>query len=207
MKIVRRISLFLLFACVLAAGGGYAALRAETYFYPGRYPVQESDAAGEETQEQVIETLSEKAPVISADTCYLVETVNLGDGQIVEEELPVPMKYIGLNREQMIREMEAYDANPPLTELEQGFQTIELTAFSKDRVVICKYYKEEEPKQFYLMVADHFVVVYEEDRQTLYMNTDILLDRLDESLQQEIMQGKMVKSEDALYNFLESYSS
>ena len=57
------------------------------------------------------------------------------------------------------------------------------------------------------MVADHFIVVYEQDKQTLYMNTDILLESLEESLQAEIMQGKYIDSEDALYNFLESYSS
>ena len=57
------------------------------------------------------------------------------------------------------------------------------------------------------MVADHFIVVYEEDRSTLYMNTDILLERLPDSLQREIMEGKFVASEEELYLFLESYSS
>ncbi len=57
------------------------------------------------------------------------------------------------------------------------------------------------------MVADHFIVVYEEDRNTLYMNTDILLSLLPESLQTEIMEGKYVASEEELYLFLESYSS
>ena len=103
--------------------------------------------------------------------------------------------------------LSAYEDNPPLTELEQGFETIELTAFSKDRVAVCKYYKEKEPQGFYLMVADHFIVVYEEDRSTLYMNTDILLERLPDSLQREIMEGKFVASEEELYLFLESYSS
>lgn len=57
------------------------------------------------------------------------------------------------------------------------------------------------------MVADHFIVVYREDKQTLYMNTDILLDSLNETLQTEIMRGKYVETEEELYNFLESYSS
>ena len=57
------------------------------------------------------------------------------------------------------------------------------------------------------MVADHFIVVYEEDRSTIYMNTDILLDLLPDSLQREIMEGKYVASEEELYLFLESYSS
>ena len=72
---------------------------------------------------------------------------------------------------------------------------------------LCKYYKEKENKGFYLMVADHFIVVYEQDKKTLYMNTDILLENLKEDLQAEIMKGKYIESEEELYHFLESYSS
>lgn len=218
---------------VLMTGGGYAALRAERYFYPNRYPIAQDGHAGfwpasenieeieeiekieeiEETKEtelpmeQAIRTVAEGGTVITADTVYLVESVNLTDGSIAEEEIPVPVKYFGLNREELVEELAVYDRNPPLEELKKGYDSCELTAFSKDRVVVCKYYREEEPRAFYLMVADHFVMVYEEDRQTLYMNTDILLEHLDEKLQAEIIQGKYIESEEALYNFLESYSS
>ena len=57
------------------------------------------------------------------------------------------------------------------------------------------------------MVADHFIVVYEQDKKTLYMNTDILLENLEVDLQAEIMKGKYIESEEELYHFLESYSS
>lgn len=204
MKIVRRISRFLILSTMMLAAGGYGAIKAEQFFYPNRYPVQEAKAVEEE---QVIEAAVETRPEITADTLYLVERVNLTDGTIEEQEEQIPIKYIGLDREELISELNSYDKNPPLAELEQGFETIELTAFSKDRVVVCKYYKAEEEKVYYLMVADHFVVVYEEDKETLYMNTDILLDDLDEDLQAQIIQGKRIEGEDALYNFLESYSS
>lgn len=211
MKLVRRISLFMIMAAVLLVAGGYTALKAEQFFYPNRYPDKENiiqlDQQRVIEEEQVIEAAVEDIPVVTADTQYLIEEVDLTKGIINEKEESVPVKYIGLDREGMLAELASYDENPPLSELEQGFQTIELTAFSKDRIVICKYYKEKEDNGFYLMVADHFIVVYEEDKQTLYMNTDILLDSLDESLQAEIMQGKYIESEDALYNFLESYSS
>ena len=39
------------------------------------------------------------------------------------------------------------------------------------------------------------------------MNTDILLESLNDTLQAEIMRGKFVESDEELYNFLESYSS
>ncbi|MDE6388870.1 MAG: hypothetical protein K2L82_13810 [Lachnospiraceae bacterium] len=217
MKLIRRISLFLVLSGVMLGIGGYTALKAEQFFYPNRYQVKETrnyekqlhqgNSADDDVQEQVIETAVGDIPVVTADTTYLIEEVDLINGTVRETEESVPVKYIGLDREGLLQELESYDNNPPLTELEQGFETIELTAFSKDRVVICKYYKQEEDKGFYLMVADHFIVVYREDKQTLYMNTDILLESLNEKLQTEIMQGKYVETEEELYHFLESYSS
>ncbi len=216
MKLIRRISLFLVLSGIMLLAGGYTALKAERFFYPNRYQTKETriqekqqqSAIDGEMKEQVIETAVGSIPVVNADTTYLVEEVDLINGTVHETQESVPVKYIGLDREGLLEELDSYDRNPPLTELERGFETIELTAFSKDRVVICKYYKQpEEDKGFYLMVADHFIVVYREDKQTLYMNTDILLESLNEKLQTEIMQGKYVETEEELYHFLESYSS
>ena len=217
MKFVRRISLFLVTSVFLMGAGGYAALKAEQFFYPNRYQEKEvkqiveqkNDSITEEAdiQEQVIETAVENVPVVTADTTYLIEEINLADGSIREKQEAVPVKYIGLDRESLIKELESYDRNPPLSEKEMRFETIELTGFSKERVVICKYYKEEEPKGYYLMVEDHFIVVYEEDKQRLHMNTDILLEDLNDKLKAEIIQGKYIENEEELYNFLESYSS
>lgn len=232
MKIARRIGLFCVMAGVMFGAGSYATLKVEQFFYPNKYDGQkekmiteDADPSADETKtgtssqeisygrhnadkEQVIEAAVEKAPVITADTLYLIEEVNLTDGTVSEKEEQVPVKYIGLDRTELIDELKEYDKNPALSDLKLGFQTIELSSFSKDRVVICKYYRlEEEDNGFYLMVADHFVVVYESDKETVHMNTDILLTNLDETLQEEIIRGKYIEDEQALYNFLESYSS
>lgn len=223
MRLVKRISLFMALSMVMIGLGGWGALKAEDFFYPNRYrhdagnshPVPQEQAPSfphtdpdtETAEEQVIEAAVADEPVVTADTRYLVELVDLTEGTVKETEETVPVMYIGLNRDELLDALSFYGENPPLTELEQGFETIELTAFSRDRVAVCKYYKKKEPKGFYLMVADHFIVVCEEDRSTLYMNTDILLERLPDSLQREIMEGKYVSSEEELYLFLESYSS
>lgn len=232
MKVVKRISLFLAMAGIMFSAGSYATLKAEQFFYPNKYDRNEKNTAseageqkassaaangggagafyqdGEKAREQVIETAVEKAPVITADTIYLIEEVNLSDGTIQEREEQIPVKYIGLDRLALIEELEAYDRNPALSDLKLGFQNIELSSFSRDRVVICKYYRPEpEEKGFYLMVADHFVIVYEEDKKTIHTNTDILLEDLSEELQTEIIGGKYIENEQELYNFLESYSS
>lgn len=222
MKIIRRISLFLILSGIMLGLGGYTALKAEQFFYPNKYErketpnyaVKQSSESGE-IQEQVIEAAVGEIPVVTADTMYLIEEVNLTDGTVHETEEIMPVKYIGLDRDGLLAELDTYDSSPPLSELERGFETIELTAFSKDRVVVCKYYKskkEDVQEQdlgtgYYLMVADHFIVIYRQDKKTLYLSTDILLENLDDALQAEIIQGKYVETEEEVYNFLESYSS
>lgn len=193
--------------------GSYATLKAEHFFYPNKYgqPGEKKPAAKqavEKTEVQVIETAMEQTPVITADTRYLIEEINLPDGTVEEKEEQVPVKYIGLDRVKLIEELALYNENPALSDLKLGFQNAELSSFSKDRVVICKYYRaKEENKGFYIMAADHYITIYEGDKQTVYLNTDILLSDLDETLQSEIIQGKYVEEEQEIYHFLESYSS
>lgn len=208
MKFIKRISLFVVVGGLFFLSGSYAMLKLEQFFYPKRYEQQQKMIETKTEKEQIIEAAVDDAPVITADTVYLIEKVNLSDGTVEEKEEAIPVKYIGLDRDSLIKELKEYDKNPALTDLEQGFETIELSGFSKDRVVICKYYRPEKKDEgFYLMVADHFVIVYKEDKKTIYMNTDILLENLSPALQEEIMKGKYMKNEQELYNFLESYSS
>ncbi|MCM1263851.1 MAG: hypothetical protein NC313_14160 [Butyrivibrio sp.] len=229
MKYVKRISLFFIMASVMFGAGSYATYKVEQFFYPKKYENEQQNentmpavpengltgagtaAAGSGTEpeeERVIEAAVENIPVITSDTVYLVEEVNMADGTIVEKEEEMPVKYIGLDRDALIEELRLYEQNPPLTDLKQGFEAAELSAFSKDRVVVCKYYRKEKEKEgYYLMVADHYVIVYEEDKETLHMNTEILLESLSDELQKEIITGKYMEDEQALYNFLESYSS
>ncbi len=120
----------------------------------------------------------------------------------------MPDKYIGMNRQQFVKEMELYQQSPSLTDQELGFVSVEVAAFSKERVVVRKsYIFKEVSTSFYLVNEKNFVVVYCDDLKTVYMNTNITLDSLPDALKQEIIQNKYVATEEELYNFLESYSS
>lgn len=63
---------------------------------------------------------------------------------------------------------------------------------------VCQYYLKEE---------DGYVNVYMNDRETLYENTTIRLESLPYGLKAEIQEGKYLKDDRELYNFLENYSS
>lgn len=60
---------------------------------------------------------------------------------------------------------------------------------------------------FYLKSDNGKVHVYRGDGETVYEYTNILVSSLPETIQEEIEQGKFIKSEVELYSFLENYSS
>ena len=65
----------------------------------------------------------------------------------------------------------------------------------------------EEGEGYYLCELQGFVVVYLEDRKTIYEFTEIPLTDLPEEVQQEVAEGKYMKDHGDLYAFLENYSS
>ena len=65
----------------------------------------------------------------------------------------------------------------------------------------------EDGEGYYLCELQGFVVVYLEDRKTIYEFTEIPLTDLPEEVQQEVAEGKYMKDRGDLYAFLENYSS
>ena len=104
--------------------------------------------------------------------------------------------------------MELYEAFPPLSEMERGFVSLEVLSFSRKRVVVQMNYRYVRPgKGFYLAVYNNEVLVYLEDKETVFIETDIMLEQLPQKLQQYIIDMMWLESEEELYNFLETYSS
>jgi len=61
--------------------------------------------------------------------------------------------------------------------------------------------------EFLLVNRDNYVAVYQLPENEIYEYTDVVLDMLPKELQQEIKDGKYLKNEAELYNFLENYTS
>ena len=174
---------------------------------------QVSESGSEETasgsgEEQDAVYVSSDSETLYVGTEYVLEETDIIHHTVVETTWRLPDKYVGMNREQFLAAMETYEAAPPLTELERGFVGLEVLSFARDRVVVRMDYRYVQPSSsFYLAAYDNKVLVYLEDRQTVYIETDILLDALPLELQQEIVRMMWVENEEALYNFLETYSS
>lgn len=170
--------------------------------------VREEDAEKEEKKVEFRAASSTGEQLIDADTLFLVEETDLRRDTFVETEWELPDKYIGMNREEFLTAMEEYELSPPLSELERGFVSLEVKSFSEKQVLVRMNYAYTAPStSFYLMVEKHQIVVYCDDKETLYMKTNIKLDSLPDDLQQQIISGMFVEDEKTLYYFLESYST
>ncbi len=210
MKVVRSISLFVI-AVGLFAIGCFLGFEGHNFFYPGggaeKSMVNEVSAA----EEKVVPVSEQDKNIISADTSFVIIKVNMDDQSETAEEIPVPTYYMGMDRESFEKQVELFDKSPSLQEMQKGFRSSEIRSFSGVKVELCKYYqenKQENGEFYYLSISDNRVVVYREDGQTVYMETDITAEDLpDDVLQELLSQKRVINTEEDLYDFLESYSS
>lgn len=228
MKIIGRISLFCVagllgFAAGICSNAAYLRL-----FYPNRETGQEpivriEEITRENLQEKEPESVpaenipaesvpadSKQADVITCDTVFAIEEYDKNTEITALHEEEIPGKYIGMNREDFIDAMESYELSPPLEEQRRGLLSVEVLSFSGGKVLVRKSYQivaEPEEEVFYLVSENHYITVYRQDMQSVYLYTDICVENLPEELQEEIIQRKLISGEADLYYFLESYSS
>ncbi len=212
MKFVKRISLFFIYPLTMYSLGFVSSMMIDEFFYPGNYSAKtEVNPVTEENDSEVIqeplplEVAVLQEPVITADTRYVVVDYDIVTDTISQQEEVTPDKYIGLDREELEEALKEYEESPSLTDLEKGFESIELLSFSADKIVIRKNF--EKPAGYFLINENHNVVVYDKSLKHLYMDTGIQTQDLPKELQDEIMQMKYIEDEMELYHFLESYSS
>lgn len=170
--------------------------------------VMEAGQGGEEQMGFSADEVISIPETLHADTEYVLREKDLLSGSEMETSGKMPDMFIGMNREQFLTAMENYAAAPPLSEKERGFVSLDVLSFAPSRVVVQMNYRYVQPsKSFYVMAVNDLIVVYNEDRETVYQYTNIRLSELPERLQQEIIGVMYIADEESLYDFLESYTS
>lgn len=231
MKIVKGISLFFIYPCIMLGIGFLLGLYFNQYFYPGNNEstpgleqlsveskVQESGflQSGEsintnhdyEFQAENRPVSAGQEEVLSADTEYVIEEYDVKRESLIETVWKVPEKYMGMDRDEFVSVMNLYALSPPLSEQERGFIGLEVISFSAKKVVVRMNYAYAEPTEgFYLRVENNSIVVYCDDGETVYMYTDISAQSLPEYIQGQIIMGMYMEDEATLYHFLETYTS
>ena len=174
----------------------------------GSGPEQEDAGEPEGLDQDSVREVATSYETLCVDTAYVLEETDILHHTVVETTQRLPDKYVGMNREEFLQAMDLYEAFPPLSEMERGFVNLEVLSFSRERVVVQMNYKYVQPSEsFYLAVYDNEVIVYLEDRKTVYIETEIELDSLPEQIQHNIIQMMWIENEEKLYDFLENYSS
>ena len=229
MKVVYRISIILniLFAGYILIRGGELLVR--EYQISAGETVQEQNA--EIQPESTLASASNEH--ITCDTIYTISEYDLSTGrQEIYQEL-LPAAIIGMNRQQLVEWMDDYNLSASLEDLEDGFMSMELLSFSPQEIRVRKRVESIEepapqpvpqPAQLIqggniqtvsgndgiygcILAQEGLLTVYDGMRRHVILYTDISVFDLPENVQQEIMEGKDVASEQELYNLLESYSS
>lgn len=207
MKFVKRISLFFIYPLSMFAAGFISNMLMMDFFYPNNLKHEDAKVQEMPVKEQMPVSVTD-APVVTANTRYVIQEYDALNGQLTQNEETAPDKFIGLDRQKLAQEIDNYNKKPSLTDQEKGFTFMELVSFSNDRVVVKKSYEKQEAAEgFFLLNENHYVVVYDHELSGIYMNTNILVEELPERLQNEIIHMKYIQDEGELFNFLESYSS
>lgn len=237
MKLVKGIGLFFVYPMFMLVLGFYAGVQfsgnfERLYYQPGEntdipgredrmrnQPVDESVEpmgtaadymkAGDTAEDDFLYLEAASASeTLNVETKYVLEERDVYRDTVVETTWRLPDKYVGMNREQFLAAMKEYEAFPPLSEMQRGFVSLEVLSFSREKVVVQMNYRVVLPTDsFYIAVYDNEVVVLLDDRETVYIETDIKLDKLPEEEQEEIINMMFIEDEAGLYDFLEAHSS
>lgn len=228
MKFVKGIGLFFVYPVFMLVLGFYAGVQFTNNFERLYYQPEENtgSSGAEEMQNQFpdksVEPLgngldyedslyleaASASETLNVETKYVLEERDIYRDTVVETTWRLPDKYVGMNREQFLVAMKEYEAFPPLSEMQRGFVSLEVLSFSREKVVIQMNYRVVLPSSsFYLAVYDNEVVVLLDDRETVYIETDIRLEKLPEDMQEQIINMMWIEDEAELYDFLEAHSS
>lgn len=237
MKFVKGIGLFFVYPLFMLVLGFYAGVRFTEHYEQLYYQQgEDTDTSGVEEKLQGQPALESTEPLgnstdyeragnaaeedslylevasasetLNVETKYVLEERDIYRDTVVETTWRLPDKYVGMNREQFLSAMKEYEAFPPLSEMQRGFVSLEVLSFSREKVVIQMNYRVVLPTDsFYLAVYDNKVVVLLDDRETVYIETDIKLEKLPEEEQEQIINMMFIEDEAGLYDFLEAHSS
>ncbi|MCX4296356.1 MAG: hypothetical protein OSJ73_04910 [Lachnospiraceae bacterium] len=144
----------------------------------------------------------------TVDTVCIYENIDKKDGSVFMEEEKIPIKYIGLNREELETMLAQDSLAPTLEEKQKGFKSQHLELFSADKIKVLRIYDTTQGEfGFYIMEVEGEVCVFEYDKKTLYFKTGLHPESLPAEVRYELQEGKFMDNELQVYHFIESYSS
>ena len=159
-----------------------------------------------------------KEELIDHDTEYVLESHNLDDDKITAKTENVPVELIGLSKKEVIDYITSHMEQ--FQEKGEEVKNISMISFSHDTLVLrkdvtdsiaisatIKKYQNDNPYNYYMVLEDGYLIVYKQDKTTVFLETGICEDELDETDRAQLLQGVGVKNISELYRYLEGYTS
>lgn len=154
--------------------------------------------------------------IVKRNTKYTLETYYSDKDETITENPGIPVELIGLDRNQVIDFIESNTSY--FEETDKRILNVMLLSFSDKEIVIRrnveeaeeetkKYNFSAETSKYYVVLEETGVVVYKEDKTTVYMETGITENEMDEAMVAELKYGVAIKNISELYRFLESITS
>lgn len=149
--------------------------------------------------------------IVSNSMSYILESYNINDKTIETATQNVPSEFLGMNRQELIDYLKANKKK--FVDKGQQVQNIMLVSMEKDKLVIRKSISiieettEEEKYKYYVTLQENKIIVYREDKTTVFLETTINIETLDTDSMDKLKQGIPVKNISELYRILESFTT
>ncbi len=172
------------------------------YFYPEKYIKTES---GEYI---LVETMhaSETFPV-TKETQFVVEHFYTEEDRTLTEHVGNIPVLIGCDKEKLEEYLDTYMKDLSKEELESGLSSYQLVSYQENEIHLRKTYEKPNYDGYYAKSYNGTIVILKGDAKTVYEYTSIAIHVLPDTLREAVMHGYYLEDENALYNFLETYSS
>lgn len=142
--------------------------------------------------------------IVLAKMQYVEETYNLDTDTLTKDEQKVPVELLGFNRDQIIDYLGKYKENNK----DESLVNIQLVSFSDQALVVRKTVRDvTKIYNYYVISRDNTIKIYQSDKKTLYIDTGITVDNLDDEHKTQLENGFYIESVHELYNYLESLTS
>lgn len=156
--------------------------------------------------------------LLDNSTEYVLESHDLDSDKRNTESGHIPVEFIGLSKSEVIDYITSHKEQ--FQDKGEEIKNISMISFSQDMLVLrkditqsveisetVKKYENDNQYNYYMVLEDGYIVVYKQDKTTVFLETGISKDELDESDRSQLLQGVGVKNISELYRCLEGYTS
>lgn len=149
--------------------------------------------------------------VIDNNMLFVLESFDTNKKILSSTSKNIPSDFVGMNRNELIDYIKKNKEK--FAEKNEQVENIMLVSMEKEKIVIRKTIKiieettEEENYRYYVTLQESNIIVYKEDKITVFLETSINIETLDTDSIEKLKEGIPVKNISELYRILESFTT